>query len=672
MIKKYILLLIILLIPSIAFASMNTKFGIQGQVLNQTNLSQGIENLNITITIHNTTGCGNSSAIYNETFTNATDELGVYSVLIGDSINISMDFNTDYYACVWGNSTLLHQDVKFIGGHGEITEDDVNFADLSIGHDLILGRWITNVSSILFQPTALPPVGKTLFYHSTNNRFQFSDNVHINRSLSLLGNISFNDTYLIFENPTHETLLGHTTGKTYIYGGNTTLDDLYLRSNLQDTYPFIALFGGGNHQWAVGSGDKIILYELTNSFMEFDRSGSTYTTDATTGDAWKFNFNTLTSGNGLFITVDSDIMTVAGRIINVLSGSSFDKSIFNLDENGNVEMLNWDKATALSTTKDSPRLKLTGNEFHGFMLWERDLQLYNDVFSTSLPYSRLVIEGEPGAQTYITPTATGTHIAGGGTSGDTVILMSNIVDSYGRLTLSGTQTSELSISGGKSFYFDSAGSDFFKLKRSLIEYITNATTTSAWIFDVDTVTSGTGVNISADGLTTGKALSIDKGGTILFEIDGSGNTEMNGSMSAIQPSVRAYCNVSQNITNGAWNTIFFESENFDTANMHSIGSNNQTIVISENGTYLIMSQISFVSNSTGVRAIRVRINGITTLTQHITPTTTAPYGSGVSAETLEQLSIGDNVTIQGFQTSGGILDTIAGRENKWFAVTKLN
>lgn len=71
--------------------------------------------------------------------------------------------------------------------------------------------------------------------------------------------------------------------------------------------------------------------------------------------------------------------------------------------------------------------------------------------------------------------------------------------------------------------------------------------------------------------------------------------------------------VSQSIPNDTDTVLTFDSEEFDTANMHDNTTNNSRIVPPSNGIYQGTLQVDFDNNSTGARWVEIKKNGTTTL-----------------------------------------------------------
>jgi hypothetical protein len=117
----------------------------------------------------------------------------------------------------------------------------------------------------------------------------------------------------------------------------------------------------------------------------------------------------------------------------------------------------------------------------------------------------------------------------------------------------------------------------------------------------------------------------------------------------------------QNHTNsGGWQEMSFDSELFDTDAFHDTVTNNGrfTIPTGKAGKYLVLARAAFATNATGKRGGRVLKNG------------TAVAGSPVIVEAVEMASastivafsvivdvaVGDYITVEAYQDSGGNLD----------------
>jgi hypothetical protein len=197
--KKEILLMgLMFLLPSLAFASHDTMFWIQGELFSSSTMLPA-PNVQMSVDIFTTATCS-GSPYWTGTFPSATDVNGVYSLMIS---NISMNFNQEYYACVYANATLVNGAIPFRAGQGQINEFDVDFTDLNITDDLFVGDKLTVIGDIDPQNIYLSGniymdfmrevnwgSGYTLIYNNVTNQFEFNDRVNIDGDLNVDGNVT--------------------------------------------------------------------------------------------------------------------------------------------------------------------------------------------------------------------------------------------------------------------------------------------------------------------------------------------------------------------------------------------------------------------------------------------------------------------------------------------------
>lgn len=115
----------------------------------------------------------------------------------------------------------------------------------------------------------------------------------------------------------------------------------------------------------------------------------------------------------------------------------------------------------------------------------------------------------------------------------------------------------------------------------------------------------------------------------------------------------------QTLTNGVWAAIAQDATGTDTYGMHSNVTNNTRATAQVAGWYWPSGAVAFASNTAGARGARFAKNGTAVAG-------TAAFGSalnvagatGYGAVSLPiSLGVGDYVEIQGYQTSGGNLNT---------------
>jgi len=124
-------------------------------------------------------------------------------------------------------------------------------------------------------------------------------------------------------------------------------------------------------------------------------------------------------------------------------------------------------------------------------------------------------------------------------------------------------------------------------------------------------------------------------------------------------------------TSGTWYNLTFNSERFDTDNIHSTASNTDRLTCSTAGVYLIIGSVRFASNANGDRLLSIVLNGTTTLAMETTRAASGnPTTMTVSA--IYQLNVGDYVTLSAQQTSGGSLNIeAAGNYSPEFMMVRL-
>jgi hypothetical protein len=136
-------------------------------------------------------------------------------------------------------------------------------------------------------------------------------------------------------------------------------------------------------------------------------------------------------------------------------------------------------------------------------------------------------------------------------------------------------------------------------------------------------------------------------------------------------AARAYAsgNVSH-ATNGAWQVVLFDSENYDLATLHSTTTNTGRLTTTIAGIYQVEACVTWAANATGGRAVKIVNNlGTTYAYKHHT----ADAGLTTVQELSTQISLAANgyVELSGFQDSGGALNMTGGEGQLWFAMARI-
>lgn len=125
---------------------------------------------------------------------------------------------------------------------------------------------------------------------------------------------------------------------------------------------------------------------------------------------------------------------------------------------------------------------------------------------------------------------------------------------------------------------------------------------------------------------------------------------------AQMPQVRAKrTSDSSSVSDSSWTAIQFNGEDFDLGTgteQHSTSSNTTRLTCRVGGLYVIMANLAWDSNGTGVRGARVVMNGSTVLGA-IEMAACTPNFTQCPAAAINRLSIGDYVEVEGWQSSGG-------------------
>lgn len=119
------------------------------------------------------------------------------------------------------------------------------------------------------------------------------------------------------------------------------------------------------------------------------------------------------------------------------------------------------------------------------------------------------------------------------------------------------------------------------------------------------------------------------------------------------PSARVYHSVSQSIPNAIVTALAFDSERFDTDNIHDPTINNSRLTCKMGGKYLIIANIVWARVAGGRRVTRIRLNGATDIAsvEIGSVADNTAYPSPI-VSTIYDLSVNDYVELTVLQTSG--------------------
>lgn len=118
---------------------------------------------------------------------------------------------------------------------------------------------------------------------------------------------------------------------------------------------------------------------------------------------------------------------------------------------------------------------------------------------------------------------------------------------------------------------------------------------------------------------------------------------------------RVWSTIQQSINNATLTDLTFDSETYDTDNIHSTVTNNNRLTCQTPGIYHIWGATTWAQNGTGERVMHIFLNGTTTIASNIVTVVAAAFAPTTEINTIYQLNAGDYVTLQVFQNSGGAL-----------------
>lgn len=160
-----------------------------------------------------------------------------------------------------------------------------------------------------------------------------------------------------------------------------------------------------------------------------------------------------------------------------------------------------------------------------------------------------------------------------------------------------------------------------------------------------TITEGDGApSISANALVvTNGTLTDSGGGTATLAITGGGGTQaFTGAL--------AYATATQNISNGVFTPLVFDSEKYDTSAFHTAGSAQMTAPVS--GYYIFGANVSWPGSASGSgqRFVGISYNGGTTNNDYLARQSIG--GSAIGASNPRHIS----VTGQAYMTAAAYIE----------------
>lgn len=112
----------------------------------------------------------------------------------------------------------------------------------------------------------------------------------------------------------------------------------------------------------------------------------------------------------------------------------------------------------------------------------------------------------------------------------------------------------------------------------------------------------------------------------------------------------------QSIPNGTFTILTFNSERYDTDNIHDNSTNNSRLTCKTAGKYYIAILVAFATNATGRRFCQIRLNGTTVIADVRVGMDSANSWSA-STSCVYDLAVNDYVEAGVYQDSGDALNT---------------
>lgn len=154
-------------------------------------------------------------------------------------------------------------------------------------------------------------------------------------------------------------------------------------------------------------------------------------------------------------------------------------------------------------------------------------------------------------------------------------------------------------------------------------------------------------------------------GGALNVVGGGGGTAQAFAAHRLAPTVtngpadigaRVYKSGAQSIPNNAVTELTYDLERWDTDSLHSTVTATGRFTAQRKGKYVISSDVTFASNTTGARAILMRHNASFVIQRQDAAATASSTAISLNMSTIYELDIGDTVHVEAFQTSGGALN----------------
>jgi hypothetical protein len=129
------------------------------------------------------------------------------------------------------------------------------------------------------------------------------------------------------------------------------------------------------------------------------------------------------------------------------------------------------------------------------------------------------------------------------------------------------------------------------------------------------------------------------------------------------PQFYGYQTVAQSIASGPYTAVTLDTGVFDPDGCHSNVTNSTRFTPKFPGLYLVIGIATVAANASGVRGLRLALNGTTQIaSSQQTPPTNASFWGQLTLAAIRMNGVTDYVEVQVAQTSGGALNTYVGSD----------
>jgi hypothetical protein len=129
----------------------------------------------------------------------------------------------------------------------------------------------------------------------------------------------------------------------------------------------------------------------------------------------------------------------------------------------------------------------------------------------------------------------------------------------------------------------------------------------------------------------------------------------------LRQGARVFNSTNTGITSGSVLVLTFNSERYDTDNIHDPSTNPDAfrLICRTAGKYLIVANVEWAPNASGTRQITIRLNGATGIGAVMSPASPAGLPTKQIATTIYDLAVNDYLELAVYQDSGGLLDIVS-------------